>query len=99
MAKYVKKTLSWTASLDTDVVEYKVYVATGSEQPDYDSTFTVVTSGNLAVLPFSGMPVIDGTYKFGISAVDDFGNESDMALISADLDFLAPSPPTGLIIS
>jgi hypothetical protein len=100
VAKYATKTLSWIPSPDVDVVAHKVYVATGAVQPDYNSPFIEVPAGQNSVeLPFINMPEFDGTFNFGLSAVDDFGNESDLAHISMDLDFLAPSPPTGLSIT
>lgn len=100
MAKYVKKTLSWNPGPDPDIVAHRVYVNFGTDQPDYDSISVVVDMpGSDVELPFQGMPLGDGTYSFGVSAIDDFGNESDMAFVSAELDFLAPSPPSGLEIS
>jgi hypothetical protein len=102
MAKIVTKTLGWIAPGDADLVSHKVYVDTGATLPTYDSQNVIVPMPATSLeLPygFAGMPLVDGTYNFGISAVDDFGNESDITHISADLDFLAPSPPTGLYIS
>ena len=99
MAKYVEKTLSWNPAPDSDIVGYNVYVAAGVDPPDYGFLSTFVSEGSSLILPFPGMILQDGPYTFGIASVDDFGNESDMAFITEDLDFLAPSPPTGLSIS
>jgi hypothetical protein len=99
MAKYVKKTLSWTPSNSLDVVSHKVYAKFGGAQPDYLSPNIDIPLPAASVeLPFPGMTLDDGTYIFGISAVDDFGNESDLVFLPAELDFLAPNPPTNLSI-
>jgi hypothetical protein len=42
-------------------------------------------------------PDLDGEYDFGISAIDDQGNESPLlteGLVNVSLDFVAPAPPT-----
>lgn len=42
-------------------------------------------------------PTLDGYYDFGVSAIDDAGNESPLltqGFINIPLDFVAPGPPT-----
>jgi hypothetical protein len=42
-------------------------------------------------------PDLDGEYDFGVSAIDDQGNESPLltqGIANISLDFVAPGPPT-----
>lgn len=53
---------------------------------------------NLASVP--GMTSLDSIYNIGVAAVDDRGNEASLSLLNdVPLDFAAPSPVGGLIIS
>jgi len=98
MAKLVEKILTWNPP-DDDTVSHRVYVSVTGANPDYTSFYTDVPAQESSIkLPFLGMPLIEGKYIFGVSAVDDAGNESDLSFIEGYLDFLAPSPPTGLLI-
>ena len=96
MAKIKTKTLKWIASTTPDVVGYKVYYNTNGEV-DYLSTFVDVGNITSVVLPegLAGFPTdVDGIVNFGITSYDEVGNESDMANVSAQLDFTVPLPVT-----
>ncbi len=77
MAKVVKKKVSWTGSVATDVVGYKVYWSKEANgTPDYSSANATV-NGNQVIIPdvTSSFPVADEiNYILGISAIDDVGN-------------------------
>jgi hypothetical protein len=100
MAKIVSKTLKWNASASTDTTGYKVYWAT-TGVADYTSTFANVGNVTSVKIPtdISTFPTAGGAISVGITAYDAAGNESDMTLISATLDFTAPLAVTGLAIS
>jgi hypothetical protein len=36
--------------------------------------------------------------ELGITAVNQSGNESDMTKVKANLDFMVPHPPMGLVV-
>ncbi len=94
MAKIKKRRLKWSASESVQVVGYKLYWSEGSEV-NYDSN--CVTLGNIteivlpddvdAFLPDGG-PVV-----FGITALDEVGNESDMTTLVAPYQFNVPRAP------
>lgn len=99
---YIKpKTMSWGAPPDPDVVGFIVRWAippTAVEyNPEVNPGFNVGMVTQVA-LPLPGMPNIDGELTIGLTAVDDVGNESDPAEITFPFDFIAPSPPTDLVV-
>jgi hypothetical protein len=101
MAKIINKKLTWTASDSTDVVGHNVYIRTGINTLTYDDLKLYVVMPTVEVsLPdgFPGFPLFDGDFMIGISAVDDWGNESDIVSIARPFDFIAPNVPTNLNI-
>ena len=102
MAKIIKKRIRWNASVAPDVVNYRVYW-NAETSPDYESQFSEFpATATEAFIPddFPSFTVsTEGDYVFGISAVDDVGNESDMAMSAAiPLDFNPPEAPTDIVV-
>lgn len=107
MAKVKSVIMKFPASRSADVVSYRLYMeevptsVTYSsevfniiEEPDDDGIITV----DLSTIP--GMTTKDGIYNFGVSSVDDAGNESSLSLINdVTIDFIAPDPPGEIIIA
>jgi len=104
MAKIVKRRIRWAASTSTDIVGYKIYWSLEAVgEPSYsDSNILVSAPKTNLVLPDEtpSFPIeTEANYLFGISAIDDVGNESDMAITNpVVIDFLAPNPPTDLVV-
>lgn len=93
------KTLSWTKSVSTDVKGYNLYI---QESPDAVSLQSQKHDlGDVSSVELNGLlGEIDGVYNIGLSSYDDVGNEGPMAKLNdVPLDFVAPAPPTGLVIS
>lgn len=98
MASIKKKRLSWNPPTDVDVVAHMVYVGTGEE---FTSGIRVDMPRTSLVLPDDFPPgtfAEDVNYTVGIAAVDDVGNEGDMAIVANPFDFVAPGVPTNLIV-
>ena len=104
MAKVVDKIFRWNASTSPDVVGYKLYV--GTDAIDYNTTsvdvgnITEVNLGALSNQGFGPLVNAEGTFNIGVSALDQVGNESDIAVLNGVvLDFVPPAAPTGLTVS
>lgn len=99
MAKIKKRRLKWTASDSGQVVGYKLYWSEGSEV-DYHSK--CVTLGNITevVLPdeVDAFRPNGGPITFGITALDELGNESDMTTLAAPYQFNVPQAPDDLYL-
>ena len=97
MAKIKDITLSFPASVSSDVVGYKLYYVKAATAPTYDSPFVTVSGLNVKLNTVVGG--IDGNYSFGVVAVDGFGNESDMSTkLNFPLDLTPPAAPGALSI-
>jgi hypothetical protein len=97
MARMKKRQLSWEASRSSQVVGYKFYWSFGS-QVDYDANN--VALGNITEITLPDdvaefMPT-NGPVEFGITAVDELGNESDMVTLKAPYQFSVPEAPVDL---
>lgn len=94
MAKIKKRRLKWSASESAQVVGYKLYWSEGGEV-NYDSK--CVTLGNITeiVLPDDVDSFVPdgGPIVFGITALDEVGNESDMTTLVAPYQFNVPRAP------
>ena len=99
MAKIKKRRLRWTASDSAQVVGYKLYWSESNEV-NYDSK--CVTLGNIAeiVLPddVETFKPEGGPIVFGITALDELGNESDMTTLVAPYQFNVPKAPDDLYL-
>lgn len=99
MAKIKKRKLQWTASQSPQVVGYKLYWAQG-EEVGYDSPCAALGDVTEVLLPddVEGFMPETGPVEFGLSAVDELGNESDLVTVSAPHQFNAPQAPGELWI-
>lgn len=99
VAKIKKRQLRWTASESPQTIGYKLYWAE-NEKVSYDSQCVKVGNVTAVVLP-DDVEVFrpqNGPIEFGITAVDELGNESDLITISAPYQFSAPKAPEGIWI-
>lgn len=94
VAKIKKRQLRWTASESPQTVGYKMYWAE-NEKVSYDSQCVKVGNVTTIVLPddVEAFRPQNGPIEFGIAAVDELGNESDLITISAPYQFSAPQAP------
>jgi len=91
--------LSWTNPADmSDVKNIRVRF---SETPftgtaaDYALPYAEVGLVTSVALPLPNTPAFNGNINIGISTVDAVGNESDMDIVTAPFDTVAPPPVTG----
>ena len=99
MAKIKKRKLCWNASESQQVVGYRLYWAEGGEV-GYDSPFAAVGNVTEVVLPddVNGFSPKGGPIEFGVSAVDELGNESDLTTFKAPYQFNILLAPEGMWI-
>jgi hypothetical protein len=97
LAKIRKKRIRWNPSPDPDVRGYRLYW-TLLEGVNHNSAFVNVGDVTEVILPDNvpAFPLIAGEMEFGVTAVNQAGNESDMAVFSANVYFVPPGPPTNL---
>ena len=97
MAKMKKRRLSWRASHSSQVVGYKLYWAEGGGV-NYDSQYAELGNITEIVLPDDVESFTPGNspVEFGITAIDELGNESDMVTLFAPYQFSVPDAPKGL---
>lgn|GEM_PF-1929774 len=100
MAKIKKRKLKWTASESAQVVGYKLYWAEGGEHVGYDSPCAKMGNVTEVVLPddVAAFAPESSPVEFGIAAVDELGNESDLITVSAPYQFNVPHAPDELWI-
>ena len=99
MAKMKKRKLCWKASESQQVVGYRLYWAENGEV-SYDSPFAALGNVTEVVLPddVNGFSHKGGPIEFGVAAVDELGNESDLTTFKATYQFNIPLAPEGLWI-
>ena len=99
MAKMKKRKLCWKASESQQVVGYRLYWAESGEV-GYDSPFAALGNVTEVLLPddVKGFSHKGGPIEFGVAAVDELGNESDLATFKASYQFNIPLAPEGLWI-
>lgn len=106
MAKVIKRGLAIEPSDSADVVGYKLYAAPSPHEfvesdvginiglpplKDIDGVQKHVV--NLDAIP-EVVALGEGEFDFGVSAVDDVGNESDLVkAVAVPLDLTPPNPP------
>jgi hypothetical protein len=94
VGKIKKRKLRWTGSESSQVVGYKLYWETGGKVT-YDSSSKILGNVTEIVLPddVENFKIDNGPIEFGITAVDELGNESDLITISAPYQFKIPQAP------
>lgn len=94
MAKIKKRKLHWKASESPQVVGYKIYWSDG-EAVSYDSPSATLGNVTQVLLPddIVGFSPGKGPVEFGITAMDELGNESDMVTFAALYQFNVPQAP------
>jgi hypothetical protein len=99
MAKIRRRKIRWDASFSSDIVGYKVYWAVGGEV-NYDSDFVKVGMCEEIILPdgIPSFPLTRDKIEIGVTAVNEIGNESDMAKLSAPFQFSLPESPANLVM-
>lgn len=99
MAKIVKRTISFSPSGAPDLIGYKLYWSTDTPV-DYTSANADIGNKTTIIIPddVSNFPLVEAQVNIGITAIDDMGNESDMATTTAPFDFDAPDAPTNLVV-
>ena len=100
MAKLKPRILRWRASESAQVAFYKLYWS-AEGGVDYDSNHAVVGNVTEVLLP-DGVKAFtpgNGPIEFGLTAVDELGNESDMVRLHAPYQFSVPSPPADFHIA
>lgn len=99
MGKIRKKRIRWEPSMSDDVVKYRLY---WSEEGVVSYTSKYVDMGKVTeiVIPddVPSFPLVKGNVAFGIAALTEAGNESDMTKMTAEIDFVVPDAPTNLMI-
>jgi len=99
MAKMKKRKLRWKASESQQVVGYRLYWSENGEV-GYDSPFAALGNVTEVVVPdeVKGFSHQSGPIEFGVAAVDELGNESDLATFKASYQFNIPLAPEGIWI-
>ena len=100
MSKVKKKRIIWDAAVDVDIVAHKVFVVPEGNPVDMDSPFVEILMPVTEVLLPDAFPegtfAGDGNYMVAVAAIDDVGNEGDLAFVAHPFDFIAPGVPTNL---
>lgn len=99
MAKMKKRRFRWETSHSAQVVGYKLYWSEWGGV-SYDSECVELGNVTEVVLPddVASFTPANGPIEFGLTAVDELGNESDMATIWAPYQFMVPEAPANLKI-
>lgn len=99
MAKIKRRRLKWVASDSSQVVGYKLYWSENGEL-NYDSQGVMLGNVTEIVLPddVKSFKPNGGPIVFGITAVDELGNESDMVTLTAPYQFNVPKAPDDLYL-
>jgi hypothetical protein len=97
MAKIKKRKLRWKASESQQVVGYRLYWAEDGAV-GYNSPFSALGNVTEVVLPdgVDGFSPKGGPVEFGVAAIDELGNESDLVVFQAPYQFNVPLAPEEL---
>jgi len=99
MAKIKRRRLKWVASSSPQVIGYKLYWSENGEL-NYDSQWLMLGNVTEIVLPddVKSFKPNGGPIEFGVTAVDELGNESDMVTLRAPYQFNVPKAPDDLYL-
>lgn len=100
MAKVMSKQIRFLGSDSPDVQTNKLYWVESPTPVDYSSQWADVGNVkdvdgyvNVDLGAILGVHLLDGVFNIGVAAIDDVGNEADMAKANdIPLDFVAPNP-------
>lgn len=94
MAKIKKRKLCWEPSGSPRVIGYKLYWSEDGHV-DYNSSFAALGNVTEVVLPddLDGYEPGVGSVVFGLSAMDELGNESDIITLDVAHQFSVPRMP------
>jgi hypothetical protein len=94
-----KRKISWAPSPSPEVAGYRMYWALNKEV-SYNSQFIDINNETSILLPddVPSFPRISGEIEIGITAVTGSGNESDMCIVRAFVDFTRPDAPSNVKI-
>ena len=97
MAKIRKYKLTWKASDSEMVAGYKLYWSVGMEI-GYDSQF--IDAGNVTEMELPDEAALaNGPVIFGLTAIDNEGNESDMITLAESFQLIVPKAPAALAMN
>jgi len=99
VGKARRKRVRWKPSASSDVYGYRLYWAVGREV-NYDSQYVELGNITDVTLPDEIPSLIQriGDIQLGVTAINQAGNESDMTVLSAFIDFRLPEAPKDLEI-
>ena len=99
MAKIKRRKLKWSASNSAQVVGYKLYWSENGKV-HYNSKCVLLGNVTEIVLPddVNSFRPNGGAIEFGITAIDELGNESDMTTLKAPYQFRVPEAPDDLYL-
>ena len=99
MSKMKKRKFRWDVSKSSQIVGYKLYWSEWGGV-DYNSPCAELGNVSEVVLPddVTAFTPASGPVEFGLTAVDELGNESDMAILYAPYQFSVPEAPDNLVI-
>jgi len=99
MGKIRKKRIRWEPSMSGDVAKYRLYWSEDGTV-GYASRYIDVGKVTEVVIPddVPSLPMVKGNLAFGITALSEAGNESDMTKTTAEVDLVVPDAPTNLMI-
>jgi hypothetical protein len=100
MARFRARTLRWKAVESNGVVGYKIYWAKGGEVT-YASESVYVKDLTAIEIPdaLEGFVAEPGVFMFGITTIDQWGNESDMTTMREPFHFSVPPAPESLWVA
>jgi hypothetical protein len=100
VAKVRRCKLSWKLSESDQVVGYRLYWSKGNSV-DYDSNFFELGNVTEVYLPdiLKLNPRYDARIVLGLTALDMYGNESDMVTFATPYQTMAPPAPADLLLT
>ena len=97
MAKLKKRKLRWHPSSSPQVIGYKLYWSESGDV-NYESNQAFLGNVTEIVLPddVDSFKPCNGQIEFGITSIDELGNESDIITLKAPYQFSVPKAPRDL---
>ena len=94
MARFQRKKISWEIPLNSTVLKYRLYWTAG-DKLGHDSDYIELKDTKQVLLPdaIPALPKKGYDIQVGLSAINDAGNESDITMLNARLDFSIPDAP------